>query len=105
MRRGQGHRGPDEIVHRVPLPGDEGGPGVGDAARVVRFEDRLGGSQSRAHRLGAAAEAGEEMGLHESGDDAHVGLDVLALQQDRGPVHLARPRRGASLSESWSMMV
>ncbi len=87
--RREGHGGADEIVHRVPSPGDEGGRGIGDAAGVVRLQDRLGRGQARAHGLGAAAEAGEEMGLDESGDDAYVGLDVLALQQDRGPVDLA----------------
>ena len=76
-------------MHRVPLPGDECGPGIGDATRVVRLQDRLGGSQARAHGLGAAAETGKKMWFDESGDDAQIGLDVLALEQDRGPVHLA----------------
>ena len=56
---------------------------------MVGLEDGLGGGQPGAHRLGPAAEAGEEVGLDEAGDDAHVGLDVVALQQDGRPVDLA----------------
>ena len=89
VRRRQRRRGADEVVHGVAVPGDERGPGVGDAAGMVRLQDGLGGGQPRAHRLGPTAEAGEEVGLDEAGDDADVGLHVLALQQHRRPVHLS----------------
>ena len=65
--------------------------GVGDAAGVVGLQNGLGGGEARADRLGPTAEAGEEVRLDESGDDAHVGVDVVALQQDRralDPSHL-----------------
>ncbi len=88
VRWGEPHRRPDEVVDRIPLPGDEGGPGVGDTARVVRFEDRRGGGQSGTHRLGPSAEAGEEVRLDEAGDDADVRLDVVAQQLDRHAVDL-----------------
>ena len=57
------------------------------ASRIV-----VGGGQSRADRLGPAAEAGEEVRLDEAGDDAHVGLDVLALQQHRASRRPRPPR-------------
>ncbi len=62
---------------------------IGNATRVVRLQNRRGGRQPRADRLRPAAEAGEEVGLDEAGDDAQVGLDVLALQQHRHPVDVA----------------
>jgi hypothetical protein len=49
---------------------------------VVGLEDGLGGGDSGAHGLGPTTEAGKEVRLDEPGDDAHVGLDVLALQKD-----------------------
>ncbi len=82
------HRGPDEVVDRVPLPGDEGGPGVGDTAWVVRFENGRGGGQSGTHRFGPSAEAGEEVGLDKAGDDADIRLDVATQQLDRHTIDL-----------------
>ena len=81
--------GAHEVVHGVALPGHEGGAGIGNATRVVRFENRRVGRQPRADRLRPTAEAGEEVGLDETGHDAQVGFDVLALQQHRRPVDLA----------------
>jgi hypothetical protein len=70
---------------------------------VVGLEDGLGGGESRAHRLGPTAEAGEEVRLDEAGDDAHVGLDVLALQQDGRAVD-PPTSTWSPPSESWSTM-
>ena len=39
LRRRQRRGGPHEVVHGVARPRHEGGPGVGDAARVVRLQD------------------------------------------------------------------
>ena len=104
VRRRQRGGGPHEVVHRVARPRHEGGPGVGDAARVVRLQDGRAGGEPRADRLRAAAEAGEEVGLDEAGDDAQVGLDVLALQQHRRPVDLAHGdvrRRSSRRGRRW----
>ena len=89
VRRGQRGGGPHEVVHRVARPRHEGGPGIGNAARVVCLQDGRGGGEPRADRLRPAAETGEEVRLDEAGHDAQVGLDVVALQQHRRPVHLA----------------
>ena len=51
------------------------------------FEDRLGRGQTGAHRLGAAAETGEEVGLDKSRDDAHVGVDITPVEAHRRGVH------------------
>ena len=82
MGRSERHRGAHEVVHGIPLTGDERGVGVGDAPRMVCLEDGLGGGQSRAHGLGPATETGEEVRLDEPGDDAEIGLDIVALQED-----------------------
>ena len=89
VRRRQRSGGPDEVVYGVTRPRHERRPGIGDAARVVCLQDGRAGGETRAHRLRSAAEAGEEVGLDETGDDAQVGLDVLALEQHRRPVDLA----------------
>ncbi len=88
MRWRQRNGGAHEVVHGVAVPCDEGGAGIGNPARVVCLQNRRGGRQPRAHRFRASTEAGEEMGLHEAGDDAQVGLDVLALQPHRRSVDL-----------------
>ncbi len=61
--------------------------GSDDAGRAVGLEDRLQRGQARAGALGPAAEAGEEMGLDEPGQDAHVRLDVAAVDPHRHAVH------------------
>ena len=71
---------PHEVVHGVAGPGHEGGPAVGDTARMVSLQNGRVGGESGTDRFGPATEAGEEVRLDEAGDDAQVGLDVLALE-------------------------
>ena len=85
--RCQGRRRPDEVVDRVSLRDEPGGPRVGDACRAVRIEDGLGGGQAGADTLGASAESGEEMRLDEAGEDADVGIQVARVDEDPGAVH------------------
>ena len=97
----QGHRGPHEVVDGVALGDEPRGAGVGDAGRAVRLEDRLECGQARARPLGTAAEAGEEVGLDEAGQDADVGLDVAAVDPDGRAVDRRPPRRARPPASAW----
>ena len=55
---------------------------MSDALRIVQRHHRLEPGQARRHHLGSAAEAGEEVRLDESGRDADVGVQPLAIQVD-----------------------
>ena len=52
------------------------------ASRMVAVAARPGHTA-----LGTAAETGEEMRFHETGEDAHVGLEVAGIDEHRGAVH------------------
>src|SRR5207249_3556311 len=66
-----------------------GGARIGDAYRAVALEDGLEGGDARAHSLGPAAEAREEMRLDESRDDAHVRVHPRSLEQHGNAVDVA----------------
>ena len=56
---------------------------VADERGVVIAHDAPGGGHARQHQLGAAAEPGEEVRLDEPGRDAHVGVQVVAIDGHR----------------------
>src|SRR5581483_2396913 len=88
LRRGERHRGTNEVVHRVAVPRDERCIRMRDAAGMVRLQDGGGVRQAGAHRFWSPAESGEEMRLDEPGDDAYLRLDIVPQQTDRNAVDL-----------------
>ena len=83
MRRCVSGSGLDELVDGVAGENKPCGAGGGDAPRVVCFEDRFQCGQTRAYGLRPAAQACEEVWLHEPGRDPNIGLHPLAVEQDR----------------------
>ena len=72
------------LVDRVALQHAEGGVGMGDHPRPVVGEHGAQSGQTGHGWFWAAGEAGEEMRLYEAGEDADAGLQVQAVEVDRG---------------------
>ena len=86
------------VVDRIPFGDAPRRHRMTDAHGVVQREHGLQARQSRRDHLRAAAEAGKEMRLDESGRNAHVGVQPQAIE-----VHLDARRRVAGVDESRSV--
>ncbi|MFM1943102.1 MAG: hypothetical protein RI897_2084 [Verrucomicrobiota bacterium] len=72
----------------------ERGVGVADVAGAVVAHDGAESAATGYDAFGAAAEAGEEVGFDEAGDDADIGLDEVPVEEGGGAV-----ASGAELDE------
>ncbi len=86
MRGRERRNGADGVVHRVALDHAPGGLRLAHPAAVVQGHDRLQAGRADGDQLRAAAEAGEQVRLHQSGGDAEVGLHPAAVECDRDVV-------------------
>jgi hypothetical protein len=75
---------------------------MADVLETVVAHDALQSAAAGDDAFDAAAETGEEMRLDEAGDNAHIGLGQVPVDQGRRAVaHRAELHQEAGFSGSW----
>ncbi len=85
--------GADVVVDRVAVDDSPTGVGVADPAGVMQREGGLEPGQTWCHELRPSRETGKEVGLDETGRDAHISRQPFGVEPDGDVATQAFPPR------------